>query len=414
MVPNLDERLRVANTLLTSDTLIGRVATRLGLVTDPNADLPGVIQSIRGDIDVKVSGLESLRLSLRGRDPQRITRIANELASEFIQENLAYSARVVSGTSGFLTEQRRASEAVLLEQESRIKRFQEQYKDEMPEFLDLHLRRLERVQSQLETVSRDLRETSDKVLALERERAAMAPTLKREREGRSKSALATRLEELQSALIAATAQYSERHPEVQSLRREIREVTSRLTAESLPGAKDLAAPSGDLDPPNHEYTTLVASLDAVRARIQELESDRARLLAEERGLRARIDHIPTRAKEWAELTRDYEGLKERQRDLLKKSLDLDLSQKVEGSRREGKFRVLDPAVVPTAPIRPRPYLLMLLAAVISAILAVAAAWFVDRVIDTSFHSARAAEDALGLPVLAVVPTMASRTRRILR
>ena len=65
LVPRIEERLRVAQTFLTSDTLIQRVALRLGLADDPRdaVSIEDAVDSIRGKLQVKVSGLDSFQLS---------------------------------------------------------------------------------------------------------------------------------------------------------------------------------------------------------------------------------------------------------------------------------------------------------------------------------------------------------------
>jgi uncharacterized protein involved in exopolysaccharide biosynthesis len=150
---------------------------------------------------------------------------------------------------------------------------------------------------------------------------------------------------------------------------------------------------------------LAASLDLARTSIRRLEAERTEIVSDLRKHQARLDLMPRRAQELAALTRDYEAVKERQQVVLKKTLEAELSQKVERLQNDETFRVLDPATLPQRPAQPRRLTIALAGIVLAMALAIGAGWGTDRVLDSTFHSARAVEEALRLPVLAMVPAI---------
>jgi polysaccharide chain length determinant protein (PEP-CTERM system associated) len=402
-VPRLEERLRTAQTFLTSDLLLARVVTALDVVDAPGdpAAIEEAVEAVRSKLDVKVSGLDSFRLSLKGRDPERVMRIVNALAADFIAESAAYSERVMGQTAAFLQEERATIETRLRDHETRLTAFREQHRDHLPEHFDMSTRALDRLRERLGVVTRELREAREKAPILERQLiatprsgpvaaapAAAAPPA---------DPMASRLHALQVALAEALAAYTEQHPEVRRLRREIREATALVGAPSSP-LRDEGAPGA----PSSEYLALAASVDLAKASVSALEREHADLVSEIRKEERRLDQIATGARQWAALTRDLETLKERHQLVLKKTFEADLSQKVGAHQADDRFRVLDPATLPTRPVGPRRGLVFVAGLVASVVLAVGAGWGVDRVIDTSLHSARSAEEALGVPVLAVV------------
>jgi len=460
LVPRPEERLRVARTFLTSDTLIRRVVTRLGLIADPSdtAAMDETVKAIQAKLDVIVSGLDSFQLSFQGRNPETVMRVVDGLASEFITENMAYSKRVVRETSAVLADEKAAVEKRLVEYEARIKAFREQHWNELPEQLDASLRVIDRLQARLEQVTRDLQEAKDRVPVLERQLSATPATVTLGLPGQPEqgvepplarllalqtaltTALAKYTEEhpevqrlrreiieatkhlgsgpvpvwaLQAALDSALARYTEDHPEVRRLRREIREAEARLPEEPTPrGSARLGDFSANLgSASNPTYVTLAASLELARAAVGRLELERSETIAELNKLQARVDLVPRRAQELVALTRDYEALKDRHQVILKKMFDADLSQKAEVHHND-RFRVLDPATLPTQPSGPRRLLIALGGILLAAVLAVGAGWGADKLLDTSFHTPRVAEETLGLPVLAVVATIVSPARQL--
>ena len=66
---------------------------------------------------------------------------------------------------------------------------------------------------------------------------------------------------------------------------------------------------------------------------------------------------------------------------------------------------------PAGPVRPRRTFIALAGLVLAACGAVGVAGVVDRVLDTTFHNARAVEDVLKLPVAAVIPVIPTAGRR---
>jgi succinoglycan biosynthesis transport protein ExoP len=141
-----------------------------------------------------------------------------------------------------------------------------------------------------------------------------------------------------------------------------------------------------------------------------LTTEHDEVVARIAALRARIQRVPQREQELAGLTRDYEALKERHRGMLAKLYQADLSRKVAREQGDERLRVLDPAVPPAVPVRPRRLLIAVAGLVLAAGAAVGVACLVDRVVDTSFHNARVVEDVLELPVVAVIPVIGAGRR----
>jgi hypothetical protein len=121
--------------------------------------------------------------------------------------------------------------------------------------------------------------------------------------------------------------------------------------------------------------------------------------------------VPTRESELVELTRDYDILKKTYDSLLVKREDSKLAANLERRQIGEQFRILDPASLPVRPDNQvRRIGLALSAAALGLFLGLLAA-AAPVYFDSSFGREEDVVRALDVPVLAMVPSMASETER---
>jgi uncharacterized protein involved in exopolysaccharide biosynthesis len=66
----------------------------------------------------------------------------------------------------------------------------------------------------------------------------------------------------------------------------------------------------------------------------------------------RLERLPVREQELASLTRDYENSRQNYRSLLDKRTSAEMASEMERRQQAERFRILDPAHVPTKPVKP--------------------------------------------------------------
>jgi uncharacterized protein involved in exopolysaccharide biosynthesis len=158
-----------------------------------------------------------------------------------------------------------------------------------------------------------------------------------------------------------------------------------------------------------------AELESVTRQIALKEAEEQRLRADAGRLQERIDAVPTRESELAELTRDYETIQKVYRDLLAKQQDSQVAANLERRQIGEQFKVLDVARLPQKPFSPNRRLIVaagMASGLGLGVLLVVLLEYRDR----ALRSQEDVELVLSLAVLATVPVICTeedkrRTRR---
>jgi polysaccharide biosynthesis transport protein len=198
-----------------------------------------------------------------------------------------------------------------------------------------------------------------------------------------------RLRVLQRKLNDLLVQYTESHPEVIKIRADIDQLKEQMAASQGGSARSQLA-------------------DAARAGGEKSEGVRNR-----EGNSSSRD-IPAGNRSLLDLEREREMNKKIYEELLASLGKSEVSTQVEVQDKAGAFRILDPAIVPTKPVSPKMRLMIILS-VLLGVAAGAGIVILQDLMDSSVRSVDMAKK-LGLPVLAVIPTIqtaqeTSRTRK---
>src|SRR5262249_50106823 len=135
-----------------------------------------------------------------------------------------------------------------------------------------------------------------------------------------------------------------------------------------------------------------------------------KLRADIQSYQGRVEALPTRESELASLTRDYDTLQNTYRTLLAKREDSKISENLEQRQVGGQFRVIDPPHRPQTPLGPNRRTIALGGAIAGAVLGILLA-LVLQWLDKSLRNEADVDAALGLPLVATIPLLASETER---
>jgi polysaccharide chain length determinant protein (PEP-CTERM system associated) len=409
----IEERLNALNQEVLSRTRLEAIIRDLDLFRDMrDKETPSerIVEAMRRKIRVQVFSRDNaFRISYEADNPTVAQQVTARVAGLYIDENLRIREERVSGTTDFLENELAKVKNQLEKQEAAIQAFKQRHMGELPEQRETNMRALEGQRMELQTVTLALSAATERKLLIERQIAqAQVPVQSVggpavAADPRSQlAALVTKLQELRS-------RYTTQHPDVTALERQIERARAQLGleadgAEGSGGARALV-PS-DLARARNEVYVEIARLQAQK---QEIEK---RIEMYE----ARVENAFVREQELLLLTRDYSVTKTKYQTMLDKKLEAQLSQSLERRQKGERFRILDPASRPEAPVRPNRQMLLLLGLAGSLGIALALPillWYLD----TSFH---VADDlaAYSLPVLAVIPQLATadilRRRRFYR
>ena len=408
----LETRLQRIRQELVSRERLGELIQQLDLYPELRSrDVPFdlVIQQMRDDMRLDLTGVDRMSargptiafsISFSGRDPHTVARVANVLASAYVEENTRLRAGQASRTAEILKEQLAKAKAELDDQERRTSGFRTAHRGELPEQAATNFGSLERLNTQLRLNSENQLRALDRRDRLEQQLdgaagAASSPTT---------SPRAAELSRLKQELADLRRQFSDAYPDVIRVRDAIaslerHEAESRSTGESAASGPDLK-----------ERLTL--SINVVNTELQGLKDEEASLRRTIAAYEQRVENLSVRQEQFEALSRDYESTKDRYHALLKRYEEAQLAESMEQGHQVEQFRILDPAIPPRNPVAPGRRRLLLLGFFVSVIFAAAAAFAAEK-LDTSFHGLDELQAEVGGAAIFSVPVIqtATGTRR---
>jgi polysaccharide chain length determinant protein (PEP-CTERM system associated) len=420
----IEDRLQAVRQQILSRTRLEQIIIDNNLYADERREgiMEDVVERMRRDVDIQVIRSDAFRLAYIGRDPLSAMRVTERLASMTIEENVNERALLAEGTNQFLETQLENARRLLIEQEQKLEVFRKQHSGELPSQATANLQAIQNLQMQIQAVVESLNRDRDRRLIVNGTlsdlmsadvQQAVIVDPNAPNGGRTMTAQ-EQLMAAQAQLRSLEARFTPEHPDVVRAKRQVAELQRRAESEAM------AAP---LSPEAAPVVTpaQAARRDRVRALQLELESlDRqiASKQQQEQQLRstaasyqARIEMVPARETELAELTRDYDTLQKVYADLLAKNQESKVAANLERRQIGEQFKLLDPARLPQRPISPNRPLIDLMGALIGLGLGVGLAAF-QEYRDNSFRTEDEVGAVIGLPVLAKIPLMITAVDRV--
>ena len=438
----LEDRLASFNQQILSRTRLEQIVREFDLYSSERKThlMEDVIERMRTqDISVQMTGpgarqgsAPSFRISYSGRDPRTVMQVAKRLGSLFIDESLRDRTALAEGTNQFLETELLEARNRLIEQEKRLEAYRQQHAGELPSQLNSNMQAIQNIQMQLQTLSqsitqdKDRRQTVDRMLA-EAEAlppiSSPTPVTLRPGEPGAESAVpaAQQLEAARAQLRALELRLKPTHPDLARMKRMVSRLEQKAEAEALEQPLSPSAPV-NVGPQELQRLARIRDLtverDALPRRIAAKEAQEAKLRDSLSAYQGRIAAVPARETELVELTRDYETFRQIYTGLLTKNESARASANLERRQIGEQFKLLEQARLPERPISPnRPQIYTM-----GALGGLALGLGLALLLDYRDRTLRTEADLIGafaLPVLALVPTMASavdqqRRRRTVR
>jgi len=410
---DLNSRISTLHQQIMSRTNLERIINEFRLFEDPmyeNTFMEEKIDRIRNNIKINIINdrREALAFSItyQGSTPEKVMKIANELATYFIDENLKARESQAFGTSHFLQEQLNDKRLKLEEVEETLKQYRSRYMGELPEQLETNLRILDRLQEQLNDRQQVLREEKARLLVIENQIqnaqeqgmtsnavAGVAPTLLSE------------LDQLKHQLAELKIRYTARHPDVLNLEKKIIELESNQAGADTVQEQDIQTDQAEMEMvANPLIVEHMQQRVEIKRDIQILEVEIADNTSQIKYFQERVENTPKREQELLSLRRDYQNIQTSYNSLLSRKLESDISVDMEKKQKGEQFRIIDRARLPEKPINADMEKLFLL--FIGAGLGIGGGIiFLLEYLDTSFRKPEDLENLLELPVLCMVPKL---------
>jgi len=403
------ERMRALSQQLVSLPILARVVReeQLGSGAPNDAKVGKLRRAIEVTVPEPVATTNEIRrldtfvVSYSDADPARAQRIANRLATVFVDENSKLRAEHAEDTSAFIATQFRASQARLADLEARLRTAKEAHMGRLPEQTAANLQTLSGLRMQLEANATALRGEQDRLSMIERQieglKQGSGDAIFVPRGSEAALPPETRVVTLQRELTTARGIYTDKHPEIRRLEDELANARKDVVTERQRPAADRLAQL-QTDP---AYRQLVADREMARLRVREIQltgNDVQRQIGQ---YQARVEAAPMVEQQLATLQRDYDLEKMQYSELSSKLHASTIAENVERNRSGEQFTILYPASYPNEPTKPVPWRVMLLS--IAAGVCLGGALSLGReYLDRSVHDVLELKDEFELPVLGEV------------
>lgn len=402
-------------------------------VVDPRAGRP-----------VKATIAFTLSFDSPGADTA--ARVANELTTLYLNENIETRKQLTADTANFLNEEANRLSQTIAGLERQVADFKQQNADNLPNLAAVNVQLMSRTEEELREIESRVFSLDQQLVYLDAQLAQVNPVSQVFSSGDRVLSAADRLKAARSEYVRAMALYSEGHPDVSRLKREIegleREVGAQDFATDL--ARQLTDAEGQLAAARERYGAshpdvarlerLVESVGAamrgapatsaavttepdnpayiqLRAQRETTVNERASLQQRGTDLRLRLANFERRLAESPEVERAYsvlvrelEGSQLKYREVRQKQMEAQLAQNLETESKGERFTLIEPPLPAQEPFTPNRPAILAIGLVFALVVAVGTVLVLET-FDTSVKGVRDIERLLTAPPLAVVPWM---------
>jgi uncharacterized protein involved in exopolysaccharide biosynthesis len=211
--------------------------------------------------------------------------------------------------------------------------------------------------------------------------------------GGSASMKRQKLTQLKAELAQEQGRYSDEHPDIRKLKGEIARLEQSL---ETPGPVKRVT-----DPENPAYIALSTQVEASKNELASLQRQRAALKEKVAMYNKRLEETPKWEQEYMAVARDYNNATTKHQEVMNKILEARISQGMEETEKGDKFTLIDPASYPEKPVSPKRWLIILAGFMLSLGSGLGTVALVEE-LDHSVKSARELSSLTGLPVLGTI------------
>jgi len=461
-----DQRMQIISQRVLTNSNLASIIQKYDLYAEERRKdtLEKVIEEMREDISIlpvsadvvdprqgkAVKATIAFELAYENQSPDLAQRVANEIVSLFLNENLKQRSETAEDALGFLSLEADKLRGNVAELEEKLAVFKKKNQGRLPELANVNIELMNRTEAQLLQLDTQLQSLNQQRVYLESELVQQKPTSTTliSETGQRILGAADRLKVLESEFVPLSARYGASHPDVIAKRKEIESLKKELgisddssemlvQLESLksqrqtlrerysPKHPDVIALNRQIEslesslrntpsptaasskreiPDNPVYIQLKARLDATQADIASMHAQKSALRTKLNDLETRMTEAPEVEREYRMLTRDYEIAQVKYQEVLAKRQEAELAGSLESNQRGERFTMIEPPVVPEEPSKPNRLAIGLLG-VLLAIAGGVGSGAIAEAVDDRVYGRSGVATVLGVPPLAVVPNL---------
>lgn len=459
-----DQRIETIKQQVMSRTTLWKVVEQYDLYPDQRKTSPveDVVKRFTKDIAVEVISADvvdkrthsptkatiAFTVAYQSKSPELAQKVANELTSLFLGENLKSRERQAQEATSFLQQEAENLSKHIGEVDEKIAEFKHRASGALPELMPLNLQLMSQSDRELMDIDQQIRTFEERKNYLEGELATIKPnTPIMSVTGERILDSSERLRGLRAQYAGTSANLAPDHPDIMKMKQEIEAleketgqppeieeaskqlvdaratlatvserfgkdhpdvVQARRTIEALEqevrqlGSVPLRRPT--LKPENPAYINLQAQLNSATSSLDALRATRTAVKRRLQDYAARLERTPEMEPDYLFLTRDRDTSGQKYQDIRSRLLEAKVSEGLEVQRKGERFSLIDPPSLPEKPNKPNRLAIVLL----GFILAVGGGVGSGAAAESLDHSIRTPEQlaqSTQLFPLAVIPFM---------
>ena len=411
--PSMDDRIRVLRHYMLSRDLISRTLHKLDAdLTAPTPEqFEGLIRKYQRATNINMRGQELFIVSLRDENPAFARDFINALVGTYVEENIASKREEAFGAGRFISEQLTFFKKRLDDAQDRVIQFRRDREIYSTVSEAALLENIKKAEEGLEQIKMQRNEMLATIATIRRQLDMMQefsvsnltnPFLIAG-SGSGANPLIGQLEARRQEMLQV---YNDRHPEIVRLDARIEAIREAEAANPEQGAAiEMAGAQvpefNPLDDPI--YVDLKMRLNARETEFQALEARERELAAFIQDNQAKLREFPEEKKLLADLERERNSYLKLYEQLLERQGVTEVSKQMEVADKTTTFRIVDPAVLPRAPVGIDRFKVMLLGVFVGFGAGLALVILLEM-IDGRFKDIDALRQ-LGVPILAEIPTI---------
>jgi protein tyrosine kinase modulator len=469
-----DQRVQViSQRVMTTQNLLSLV-DRYNLYPDIRRAQPRevLLDKLRSDIGMRMISADvidprsgrptqatiAFSVSYQSRSPDLALKVANDLTSLYLNENLTSRTQLGHQTATFFSEESARQAAHIADLDKNLTAFKQKHSNDLPELVQLNLQTMERTELELHDAQNKLDALDSQRVLLEAQLAQINPTSQVFSDtGQRVMGPEDRLKALKSQLASYKARFAPGHPDIVSTEREVEGLESQVksdddtgdrlreldeakaqlararekysadhpdvvrlqrTVDGLEGAVEAASKTGKrreatTHSDNPVYIQVKGQLDALAVEQDRSVKRRDELQAKFDDYERRMAKSPEVEREFHSMSRELETAQLEYRQILAKQTEAQVSENLESERKGERFTMIEPPQMPEKPISPNRFLIVVMGLLLSLGLGIGAA-AAHESFDASVRGPNDIRQLLQVPALASIPiivTAEDRSRR---
>ncbi len=349
----------------------------------------------------------AFKVGFKHEDPQIAAKVANELVTLFLSENVKTRTARASETTQFLEHEADKLRVALVAAENAISEYKQANSESLPEHLDLRMGTLERIQAELKASQQQLDALRDERKYLELELSAAKSGRVNRAGGIETVENSTELElkKAEDQLTQALTQLTEKHPTIKALKRKVKALEEKLDEELAVSTED-SIETKSAEPTNPAIEQLLKRIQIRLDSNAKATRDITEQLKELKDKALQTEELVLKTPEVERgllvLIRTHREILAKYQELEAKQGKAKLAQNLEEEKKAERFLLLEPPVAPTEPVWPDRPKFIGIGAFLAFATGIGMAVLMELV-DKRVRSSRELEQLLRYPPLVAIP-----------